>query len=572
MSLRARRADACCLECGGDPEGGQLVVEGSVCPLCWELLVRTATTRLCDRVQDLSRAVTAVHSMVVSRAVASALPNREDRLRVWFELAARGLGPSRSSGRRSKLLLALIAELRDLGVPQSITGQRHLPGAVGANGDCDLCGKSRQLNGRWNGELLCANCWRKHPQAVRPCTRCGGLEYLSRDRLCRACRGRDKIAALFTDGRVEAQPSLMNVRAALLAAEGGYLDNMIEGGTAWRLLRSLVEDENAITHEALDTLGSPSDTKVLRSFLIAHRVLPTRDDHVRAFETWIERSAQTIARADDRKAFIGFARWRHLRQARQNFLTEAQRAWRRRELTIIRELLAFLHDLGLGLRTATQSAIDQWLAQGNSDRRRVRAFLYWCRTNAVAVSLRVQSHAGPGLPVPAALLEHEQRALLRRILDPAQLFDPGTRLAAGLVLVYGFRVHQIAKLRLEDITLRNGSVSIRFGPDPLHLPPVLGEYARQARNLRTITRFGGADEDHEWLYPSPIHGQPVTAASLSRRLTAIGLSAEALRGTALGQLALQLPPAVLARLTGLSKATATRWYATVSAGNARIRL
>jgi hypothetical protein len=133
-------------------------------------------------------------------------------------------------------------------------------------------------------------------------------------------------------------------------------------------------------------------------------------------------------------------------------------------------------------------------------------------------------------------------------------------------------VHQIANLRLEDITLRNGSVSIRFGPDPLQLPQALGKYARQqAQNLRTITRFGGADEDHEWLYPSPIHGQPVTAAHLARRLTAIGLSAEALRGTALGQLALQLPPAVLARLTGLSKATATRWYAAVSAGNARNR-
>lgn len=115
--------------------------------------------------------------------------------------------------------------------------------------------------------------------------------------------------------------------------EGGYLDNMIEGGTSWKLLQSLVEGGKAITHEALDILGSPADPRILRSFLIANGVFPTWDDHVHAFETWIERRAQTIARADDRRAFIGFARWRHLRRARQALLTGAQR--RSRRLTAI---------------------------------------------------------------------------------------------------------------------------------------------------------------------------------------------------------------------------------------------
>lgn len=63
----------------------------------------------------------------------------------------------------------------------------------------------------------------------------------------------------------------------------------------------------------------------------------------------------------------------------------------------------------------------------------------------------------------------------------------------------------------------------------------------------------------------PTRRSPIFATMLHR------LSAETLRGTALGQLALQLPPPVLARLTGLSKATATRLHATVSAGNARNR-
>ncbi|WP_146069236.1 hypothetical protein [Arthrobacter sp. ZGTC412] len=56
---------------------------------------------------------------------------------------------------------------------------------------------------------------------------------------------------------------------------------------------------------------------------------------------------------------------------------------------------------------------------------------------------------------------------------------------------------------------------------------------------------------------------------MGRWLGAIGLEPAAARSTAMGQLAMQLPPAILARLTGITVARAAVWHAATSASQAR---
>lgn len=82
----------------------------------------TATTRLCDRVQVLLEDLHPVSPVVITRAVAAALPDPDDRLRVWFELGIHGLVPNNQSGRRSLKLLALVQELRRAGVQLFLRG------------------------------------------------------------------------------------------------------------------------------------------------------------------------------------------------------------------------------------------------------------------------------------------------------------------------------------------------------------------------------------------------------------------------------------------------------------------
>jgi hypothetical protein len=80
-----------------------------------------------------------------------------------------------------------------------------------------------------------------------------------------------------------------------------------------------------------------------------------------------------------------------------------------------------------------------------------------------------------------------------------------------------------------------------------------------------VARFGGVAEDHDWLFPSRLPGYPIDTTTLGNRLRGIGVEANA----ALVPLALQLPPAVLGRLIGVRPRTATRWNATIAAGQTR---
>jgi integrase len=557
-----------CLECGGYADSGEPVTGGFVCEGCWQVHLRTATSHLCDRITERIDPQYRIDPVSVSRIVASALPDRADRLRVWFELSIRGLGPNRASGKRSPHLIALVDELRDSGLPQKMIGQRHLPGSAGSRGICAQCGKERQYTGRIGGALLCSGCWRSHEQVLKACVRCEQIDYLRKDRLCKGCRRRDEVKALFTPEQLAKRPALENVRDILLGADARYLDKMVGSGRNWRILCQLLASEADISHEGLDATGRPG-AGMLRSFLVATGVLPERNERLHAFEQWILRTSQTITDDRDRRSFTGFARWRHLRKARGQDRTEAQFAGQRRELAQVRALLHILHAQGLTVNSVEQATMDGWLAGGPAERHRVKAFLEWCRTNGTGKTLKILPPPASGLPTVFLTPEHERAMLLGQILDPQKNIEPGLRLAAGLVIIYGFRSHEIRGLSLADITFTNETVWIRFGHEPLRLPEELGEYARQAAGRRRVMRFGGNAEDMQWLFPGPLHGHPIGAPALRKRLAVIGIRPHAARATALGQLAQQLPPPILARLTGLAPSTTVRWNAAVAASYGR---
>lgn len=311
-----------------------------------------------------------------------------------------------------------------------------------------------------------------------------------------------------------------------------------------------------------------SHSDAVSSIELATGVLPDRNERLHAFEQLILRTAQTVADDADRRSFMAFAHWRHLRTARNQGRTEAQFAGQRREIAQVRALLHMLHKQGLTVRSADQTTLDAWLADGPAERRRVKPFLHWCAANGASKTLHVANPPARPLPVVFLIPEHERTLLLGKILDPQQDIEPALRLAAGLVLIYGFRSHEITALTLADITLAEESAWVRFGPDPLRLPEELGQFARQAAARRSVTRFGGRTEDTQWLFPGPLHGRPIGAHALANRLTAIGIRPHAVRGSALGQLAQQLPPPILARLPGLTPSTTVRWNAAVSASYA----
>lgn len=555
-----------CLECGSDAESGCGVHGGRVCSFCWQVLLRMATSRLCDQIIELTGRG-AVHPITVSRVVATALPEPVDRLRVLFELKARGLRPDRAAGIRSDRLLGLIRHLAANDVPWTVLGQIRFPAASGFHGVCVTCRKDRRIVGRKRGDLLCGVCWASDERVHKPCSRCGQPDRLSRTRLCMKCRCHDVVRALFTAERLNARPQLRAARDKLLSADGPYLHNMMKYRT-WTVLCQLVTGEQDITHEAVDLLLRPG-VGMLRSFLVSTGTLPERNERLHSFEQWIHRTSESITGETDRRAFTGFARWRHLRRARTHELTEAQYAGQRRELAQIRALLDMLHSHRMSLYQLDQTTLDAWQAEGPFERWRVKPFLEWCRQNKSCRQLTLYTPPARPLPAVFRVSEQDRAAVLKRILDPEQKIDPGLRLAAGLVVLYGFRSHAIVSLALTDIIDDSSGIWIRLGHDPLRLPDELEECARQAIRNRRVLRFGGMTEDTQWLFPGPLQNRPITSKALRDRLRTLDVRPEDYRSTALGHIAQQLPSPVLARLTGLNPITAGRWNNAVSASHGR---
>jgi hypothetical protein len=168
-----------------------------------------------------------------------------------------------------------------------------------------------------------------------------------------------------------------------------------------------------------------------------------------------------------------------------------------------------------------------------------------------------------------AISETHRLDLLRTVLDPDIDLAPELRLAASLVLLFGIRLHHIAPLPNSSIVAVGKQVAIQVGDDPLILPEPLATYALAAAGPSSIVRFGGLTEDRDWLFPSRLPGHTISANVLGNRLRAVGVEPGAARNTALVQLALQLPPAVLGRLIGVRPRTASRWNAAISASQAR---
>ena len=552
-----------CLECGGPADTGCTVHGGRVCPPCWQLLLKTATSKLCDRIIE-SSGTGGLHPVVVSRVVATALTEPVDRLRVLFELNARGLGSNQAAGRRSDRLLALVR-----GLAANTAPRRTTPGRISSGfwAICSTCHQNRYIVGRKDEDSLCGACWVADERVQRPCLRCGQHDRLSWARLCRKCRGHDKIRSLFTDQRLEARPTLRMVRDQLLAAEGSYVHYMTKG-RSWSVLSRLVVDERDITHEALDELLQPG-AGMLRSFLVSTGVLPERDERLHSFELWIQRKSASITHMADRRAFTAFARWRHLRKARAREMTTAQIAGYRRELAQVRNLLDMLHSQRQSLSDLDQQTLDNWQSQGPFERWLVRPFLQWCRRNGVCRALVLYTPPVPPLPEVFRVSEADRTLALKRILDPEENSHSGLRLAAGLVIIYGFRSHTIARLQVADVVDTGTGVWIRLGPEPLQLPKELEEHARAAVRDRIVTRFGGKAEDSRWLFPGPFQDRPVGPDALRDRLRTVGVKPDEYRSAALGRIAQQLPSPVLSRLTGLTPITAVRWTSAVSASYAR---
>lgn len=434
---------------------------------------------------------------------------------------------------------------------------------------CSTCGRTRIVAARIETAALCDYCYRTNPALFRDCIRCGRHEKLLRSH-CRRCTAEATIAGLFPAELLEANPQARSLHAAFLATDALSVLRAFERTRSVKLLRSLLISPDTITHATLDAAGTDQATRTVRSVLVEHGLLPPRDNNLARFEAWVGSTAALINDPAERAAFVRFARWRHLRELRQRPtpIPSTTTTSRRRELRIVLELLAWARDHGRILATLTQADIDCFRASGHRERHRVKAFLVWAHQNRLAAKLQITKVQSSGLSV-AGPSAGERCRLLNHVLSPAVQIPPATRLAASLILLYGVRPHQITNLRLQDVIREGSTIRIRFGAEPLLLPENIAELASEVCQERRATRMISSADDTEWLLPGTRPGYPLSPAALTKRLHLVGVVPTTARTGAMVSLAQELPPVILARLTGLSTTNAIKWSEAVAASNAR---
>ncbi len=228
-----------------------------------------------------------------------------------------------------------------------------------------------------------------------------------------------------------------------------------------------------------------------------------------------------------------------------------------------RQVAAFLgqlHDDGRTLATCRQAEIDAWFAQEGAQCHRLRPFLTWSgrRRHLPSVVLPARRRAPSTTPID---VEGRWTIARRLVHDPTLGADD--RIAGALVVLYAQPVSRVAALTLDDLHRYDGHVTITVSGVDLELPEPFATYAAERRRRRN----GVADQlPTPWLFPAARADRHVSHNALSARLCRLGIQPRQARLAALGQLAAELPPALLAHSIGISPVTAARW-AGLTGGN-----
>ena len=222
---------------------------------------------------------------------------------------------------------------------------------------------------------------------------------------------------------------------------------------------------------------------------------------------------------------------------------------------LVADFLKFLRGHELTLATCTQADIDLWLV-GPPSRRDARNFINWARRRRLCSDLEIAHRVQEWPTRQLAPGAHEQT--VQRLLtdETISLVD---RVSGLLVGCYGQLPARLVRLTVDDITIDDTAVMIRFGRDRVTLAEPIAVFV----SALVETRRGRAATDttaaSRWLFPGGFAGRHLDPETLANRLRQLGVSAIKLRTDVLLDLAAEIPPAILADLIGLYPSTAARW-------------
>jgi len=448
---------------------------------------------------------------------------------------------------------------------------------------CARCKGHYELVASWPDGSICGYCYQaaKRTTGICACGHQGVLPGLIDDRpACRRCSGVklnvDCVACgaeaeLYSGGRcqrcvlsVTAQRLLTHPDTGLITAQLQVIVDALtamhrpNSGRVWirqphvqSVLRELARHPT-LTHEVVDRLPAGRTTDYIRSLLVEHGVLPSRDEKLARFQSWSVTARQRITTDEHRKVLARFIRW-NLEKRLRSMSPVTDSAFRRAKQTVTVTIdfcnwLADEHNTTI--EHVTQAHIDLWQSTGPSTREHILRFIRWAiQAKLIASDLEVALHRrgiAPRMPVA------QQNAVIEQVAHQ-QTLHPRDRLAALLIIVFAQRAEDVAALTWDQITITADMVTIDLAGLPIDLPPPLDEPVRTlaASNYNGQT---AAHPNSRWVFRGYRPGMHIAPNHLREHLRPVLAALEARLG-ALNELTQTTPIAILAETLGYSPRT-----------------
>jgi hypothetical protein len=413
------------------------------------------------------------------------------------------------------------------------------------------CGHQGVLPGLIDGRLACRSC--SGVQLNVDCVSCGEEAELYSGGRCQRCvLGATATALLTNPDTGVIAPQLQIVVDALTAM------HRPNSGLTWirqahvqSVLRGLARHPT-LTHEVLDQLPTGRTTDYMRSLLVEHRALPSRDERLARFQASAVTAKQRITTEEHRKVLARFIRWSLEKRLRSmSPVTDSAFLGAKQAVTVTIEFCNWLAaEHNTSVDQLTQAHIDLWQATGPATREHIVRFVRWAiKARLIASDLEVAPHrrgTAPRMPIA------QQNAVIEQVAHQ-QTLHPRDRLAAILIIVFAQRAEDVAALTWNQVTITADSVSIDLAGLPIDLPPPLDE------PLRTLAaaNYNGQTAAHPnspWLFRGYRPGMHVTPTHLRNHLRPTLAALEARLGT-LNELTQTTPIAILAETLGYSPQT-----------------
>lgn len=425
---------------------------------------------------------------------------------------------------------------------------------------CPVCRVTRPLAFLEDELVVCAGC--AGVPSPFACRECGSEEHLYGRHRCARCFLRERLGALLTD------PTTGEVNERLRPVFDMMVDSERPQTTVWWLrkkpgvgpvlLGQMARGEVAISHDTFRALPQDRAHGYLRNLLAAVGVLDPFDPYIERMGPWLEEYLGTVPE-HHRELLRRYGRWHVVRDMRraaaEGRLTSSVAHAGRRRVRVAAMLLRFFDEHDMTAATATQGALEDYIAQPRRVLSAEYGFVAWLRRTRVNTTIRIPTITRRAEPA-ITIAEDHRWAVVERLLHDHSI-KRYTRIGGLFTLLFAQPLSRIVAMRTSRISHVDDALHVTFGNIAIPLPTPLDTLVAEHLNDRGMSLHGSRDTG--WLFPGGSPGRHLNTENIRAQLVAIGMKPYEGRKATLLQLAADIPAPVLGELLGFSNNNAAEW-------------